>query len=270
MDAMERSEPPARPLLEVVGLDKAYGGVRALSNAELTVRAGEVVALCGDNGAGKSTLIKVLAGVTSPDSGEIFFEGQPVHIRRPSDAAHLGIQVVYQDLALCENLDVVENMFLGREVRAPFWRGFRIDRPQMQGQAGAALASLGSRIPRIDRPVFGLSGGQRQCTAVARAILGEPKLVILDEPTAALGVSQTEEVLRLIDSLRAQGRGVLIVSHALSEVLRIADRITVLRLGETVANKPRADWSEHTLVTAITGAAGSQPAPATTGNQVGM
>jgi D-xylose transport system ATP-binding protein len=245
----------SHPLLQAVGITKSYGAVSALRSAQLTVNGGEVVALCGDNGAGKSTLIKILAGVVMPDHGEVQFEGKVVQIRSPLDAARLGIQVVYQDLALCENLDVVENMFLGREVRAPFWRGFRLARPEMERDARAALHSLGARIPRIDHAVSRLSGGQRQCAAVARAILGASRVVILDEPTASLGITQTEEVLALIDRLRAQDKGVLIVSHALVQVLQIADRIVVLRLGETVADRKRAEWNEHSLVSAITGTA---------------
>jgi D-xylose transport system ATP-binding protein len=242
-------------VLAVTGIRKSYGPVAALRNAHLSVHAGEVVALAGDNGAGKSTLIKILSGITQPDEGRIVFEGRTVSIHRPDDAARLGVQTVYQDLALCDNLDVVENIFLGREQRQPFWHLFRLRRPRMERLALEALDSLGVRISHLNMPVAALSGGQRQCTAVCRAILGNPKVIILDEPTAALGVTQTREVLGLIDRLRGQGRGVIMVSHDLSEVLRIADRIVVLRLGETIADKKSAEWTEHGLVSAITGGA---------------
>lgn len=241
------------PLLEVNGLKKFYGPVRALEGASLSVTGGEVVALCGDNGAGKSTLIKILSGALSPDAGRILFHGEEVKITCPVDATKLGIQVVYQDLALCDNLDIVANMFLGSEKRGPAWRGFRLARPEMERAALATLESLGARPPAPTTSVSVLSGGQRQSAAVGRAILGTPRVVILDEPTAALGVTQTDGVLRCIDRLRAQGKAVLMVSHALPDVLTIADRIVVLRLGRTVADRERAAWTEHSLVAAITG-----------------
>ncbi|BCB74805.1 ATP-binding cassette domain-containing protein [Phytohabitans flavus] len=246
-------------LLEVRDVAKSYGAVTALKRASFSVRSGEVVALAGDNGAGKSTLIKILSGSISADSGEVRFAGEPVSIGSPNDAARLGIQTVYQDLALCDNLDVVDNIFLGREPRGPWWRGFRVRRPRMERLTADALASVGIRIQRVDVPMGHLSGGQRQCVAVCRAILGDPKVVILDEPTAALGVAQRREVLDLIVRLRDQGRGVILISHDLVDILKVADRIVVLRLGETVADKPGAEWTEHTLVSAITGAtAGEQ------------
>lgn len=213
-----------------------------------------MVALAGDNGAGKSTLIKILSGSVTADSGEIRFGGTPVTITSPNDATQLGIQTVYQDLALCDNLDVVDNIFLGREPRAPWWRGFRVRRPKMERLTARALESVGIRIQRVDVPMGYLSGGQRQCVAVCRAILGDPKVVILDEPTAALGVTQRREVLDLIIRLKEQGRGVVLISHDLGDVLRVADRVVVLRLGETVADKPVPEWTEHSLVSAITGA----------------
>lgn len=244
----------AEPLLEVKDIAKSYGAVTALKSASFHIRAGEVVAFAGDNGAGKSTLIKILSGSATPDNGEIWFEGKRVVIRNPNDAAHLGIKTVYQDLALCDNLDVVDNIFLGHVIRSPWWRGFRVQRPTMERVTSDALRSVRIRIERVDVPMAYLSGGQRQCVAVCRAILGDPKVVILDEPTAALGVTQKREVLELITRLKDQGRGVILVIHDLADVLRVADRIVVLRLGETVADMHRSEWTEHSLVSAITGA----------------
>jgi D-xylose transport system ATP-binding protein len=249
----------ASPLLQVRSVTKSYGAVTALRNAQLMVHRGEVVALTGDNGAGKSTLGKILSGIVAPDSGEIWFEGRRVAIRHPHDATALGIQTVYQDLALCDNLDVVENIFLGREARKPAWHAFRLARPAMERQARELLESVGARIADIDAPVSSLSGGQRQCAAVCRAILGDPKLVILDEPTAALGVAQKREVLDLVARLREQNRGVIVVSHDLVQMLKVADRVVVLRLGESVADRPAHEWTEHSLVSAITGAGFEDP-----------
>jgi D-xylose transport system ATP-binding protein len=241
-------------LLEIVGLSKSYGAVTALRNVQMQVRRGEVVALAGDNGAGKSTLIKILSGIVAPDGGEIIVEGRQVRLHQPSDATRLGIQTVYQDLALCANLDAVDNIFLGREERKSAWLGFRLKGSAMERTARGVLDSVGIKIKDINLPVATLSGGQQQAVAVCRAILGDPKLVILDEPTAALGVSQTQEVLHLIRRLRDQGRAVIVVSHALDEVLQVADRIVVLRLGETVADKDAKEWDEHSLILAIAGA----------------
>lgn len=243
-----------RALLEVVGISKSYGAVTALRSVSFSVRPGEVVALAGDNGAGKSTLIKILSGIISPDSGAILLDGNTVALRQPSDAVECGIQTVYQDLALCPNLDTVDNIFLGREDRRSAWLGFHLSRPKMERLALDMLNSVGVKLKNIRLPVSTLSGGQQQGVAVCRAILGDPKLVILDEPTAALGVSQTREVLELIGRLAAQGRGVLIVSHDLRQVLQVADRIVVLRQGQTVADKAGAVWTEHSLIAAIAGA----------------
>jgi D-xylose transport system ATP-binding protein len=243
------------PLLEVRALAKSYGAVTALRNANLRLEAGEVVALAGDNGAGKSTFIKILSGIVAPDTGEIRFMGNPVSFREPGDASRLGIQTVYQDLALCGNLNVVDNLFLGGERRTAWWLGYRLERPSMERRAREVLNSVGIRIERLDSLVASLSGGQRQCIAVSRAILGDPKIVILDEPTAALGVTQTHEVLELIRRLREQGRAVILISHDLPDVLTVADRIIVMRLGQTVADRPVSEWTEHSLVSAITGAA---------------
>ena len=252
------SNPPGSRLLEILGTAKSYGAVVALRNANLTLHRGEVVALVGDNGAGKSTLIKILSGSVSLDSGVIRFEGEPVEIRRPSDAANLGIQTVYQDLALCDNLDIIDNIFLGHEPRSGVLQGWRLKRPEMERVGREILDSMAIRIAHIGVPVGALSGGQRQCAAICRAILGNPKVIVLDEPTAALGVSQTLDVLTLIGRLKAQGRGVIVVSHKIPDLLRVADRIVVLRLGETIADRAAAEWTEHSLVSAITGATGHE------------
>jgi D-xylose transport system ATP-binding protein len=246
---------PSVALLEVRGMSKSYGAVSALRDVGFVVNAGEVVALAGDNGAGKSTVIKVLSGITPADAGDILLQGERTVLHQPGDAVRLGIQTVYQDLALCPNLDAVDNIFLGREMRKPSWQGYRLTRPAMERIAGEVLASVGIRLKGINLPVSTLSGGQQQAVAVCRAILGDPQLVILDEPTAALGVTQTREVLELIRRLRDQGRGVIVVSHDLDQVLEVADRIVVLRLGRTVADKEVGEWTEHSLITAIAGAA---------------
>lgn len=240
------------PLLSVSGASKRYGAVEALRDVDLTVDAGEVVALAGDNGAGKSTLVKAISGVGPPDQATIEFEGHEVSIRSPHDAAALGIAVVYQDLALCDNLDVVANMYLGAEARES---GLRfMDEIAMEGRATELLRSLSVRLPSVRAEVGTLSGGQRQSVAITRALLGEPKLVILDEPTAALGVAQTTQVLELVKRLRERGHGVLIISHNLADVFAVADRIVVLRLGRNAGEFP-ADPERHAdIVGAITGA----------------
>jgi D-xylose transport system ATP-binding protein len=240
------------PLLSVSGASKRYGAVEALRDVSLEVEAGEVVALAGDNGAGKSTLVKAISGVGPPDEATIEFEGVEVDIRSPHDAAALGIAVVYQDLALCDNLDVVANMYLGSEAREG---GLRfMDEIAMEGRATELLRSLSVRLPSVRAEVGTLSGGQRQSVAITRALLGEPKLVVLDEPTAALGVAQTAQVLELVKRLRERGLGVIIVSHNLADVFAVADRIVVLRLGRNAGEFP-ADASRHSdVVGAITGA----------------
>jgi D-xylose transport system ATP-binding protein len=235
--------------LAATGITKRYGPVHALDEVDLTVDAGEVVALVGDNGAGKSTLVKVVAGVVTPDTGSITFDGRPVRINRPHDAQALGISTVYQDLALCENLDVVGNLFLGAEERRwSLLRGIRMER-----KARDLLTSLDVRIPDISAPVATLSGGQRQSVAIMRALLGEPRLVILDEPTAALGVEQTAQVLELIKRLRERGLAVLVISHNLADVRAVSDRIVVLRLGRNAGDFRTADTSQEAIVAAITG-----------------
>jgi D-xylose transport system ATP-binding protein len=242
------------PLLEISGASKRFGAVEALRDVDLTVHHGEVVALAGDNGAGKSTLIKAISGVQPADEADIRFEGEPVHIRGPHDAPALGIAVVYQDLALCDNLDVVANLFLGSETLEG---GLRfMDETSMEEQATSLLRSLSVRLPSVRAEVGTLSGGQRQSVAISRALLGDPKLVILDEPTAALGVAQTQQVLELVLRLKERGLGVLLVSHNLADVFQVADRVVVLRLGRN-AGEFEADVSNHqAVVGAITGAVG--------------
>ena len=235
--------------LEVSGVSKRYGAVQALDGVDLSVEAGEVVALVGDNGAGKSTLVKVVSGVITPDSGTLEFEGRPVRINRPHDAQALGISTVYQDLALCENLDVVGNLFLGAEERRwSLLRGIRMER-----RARDLLTSLDVRIRDIAAPVAALSGGQRQSVAITRALLGDPRLVILDEPTAALGVEQTAQVLDLVKRLRDRGLAVMVISHNLADVRAVSDRIVVLRLGRNAGDFRTADTSQEAIVAAITG-----------------
>jgi D-xylose transport system ATP-binding protein len=224
--------------------------VQALTDVDLDVRAGEVMALVGDNGAGKSTLIKCIAGTHMPDGGQIFFEGEEVHIHGPRDAARLGIEVVYQDLALCDNLDVVQNMYLGREVRDFL---FRLKEPVMEQRTTETLKSLAvTTIRSIRQPVASLSGGQRQSVAVAKAVQWNSRLVILDEPTAALGVAQTRQVLELVKRLAEQGLSVVLISHNLHDIFEVATRITVLRLGRDVGIYERDKTTEQEIVHAIT------------------
>ncbi len=238
------------PLLEIRDLSKTFGSVQALTDVDFEVRAGEVMALVGDNGAGKSTLIKCVAGIHGYDSGEIFFEDEPVTIHGPKDAAKLGIEVVYQDLALCDNLDVVQNMFLGREIRD--WL-FRLKEPAMEQRTATTLKSLAvTTIRSIRQPVATLSGGQRQSVAVAKAVQWNSKLVILDEPTAALGVAQTRQVLELVQRLAEQGLAVVLISHNLHDIFEVATRITVLRLGRDVGVYERDKTSQQEVVHAIT------------------
>src|SRR3954463_4521235 len=220
---------PAKVTLELQGVHKSFGSVQALRGVDFEVRDGEVMALVGDNGAGKSTLIKCVAGIYSIDSGQVLFDGKPVSINGPKDAAKLGIEVVYQDLALCDNLDVVQNMFLGREERDSL---FRLREAPMEQRTTETLASLSvTTIRSVRQPVATLSGGQRQSVAVARAVMWNNRVVFLDEPTAALGVAQTRQVLDLVKRLGEQGLAVVLVSHNLSDVFEGADRITLLRPG---------------------------------------
>jgi D-xylose transport system ATP-binding protein len=237
------------PVLELRDISKSFGSVEALSDVDLEVHRGEVMALVGDNGAGKSTLIKCVAGTHAFDSGQILFEGKEVTIHGPKDAARLGIEVVYQDLALCDNLDVVQNMYLGREVN----RFQILNEAAMEHTTAATLKSLAvTTISSIRQPVATLSGGQRQSVAVAKAVQWNSKLVILDEPTAALGVAQTEQVLALVRRLGEQGLAVVIISHNLHDIFETADRITVLRLGRTVGVYERRTTTQQAVVEAIT------------------
>ncbi len=237
-------------LLELRGVDKSFGAVRALNGVDFHADAGQVMALVGDNGAGKSTLIKCVAGIYPIDGGQVLWDGNDVDIHGPKDAAALGIEVVYQDLALCDNLDVVENMFLGRETRSTLRR---LDESKMERETQDVLKDLSvTTIRSVRQTVAGLSGGQRQSVAVAKAVLWNSKLVILDEPTAALGVAQTRQVLDLVKRLGEQGLAVVLVSHNMSDVFEVADYITVLRLGQNVAEFKRSETSQREVVEAIT------------------
>jgi D-xylose transport system ATP-binding protein len=237
-------------LLECRGVSKRFGAVRALHRVDFEVRRGEVMALVGDNGAGKTTLIKGIAGIYPFDEGQVWFEGHYVNIHGPREAARLGIEIVYQDLALADNLDVVANMFLGREqTRA----GFVLDESAMEHAAEKTLGSLSvTTLRSVRQAVAGLSGGQRQSVAVAKAVMWNSKVVILDEPTAALGVAQTRQVLDLVRRLAEHDLGVVLVSHNLNEVFEVADRITVLRLGQRVAMHEKAETTQEEVVHAIT------------------
>jgi simple sugar transport system ATP-binding protein/D-xylose transport system ATP-binding protein len=247
---MSTSSSEAGTLLSLRGITKTFGAVAALTDVDLDVSAGEVVAVVGDNGAGKSTLVKVLSGVHTPDAGTIMFEDRVVTIPSPAAAQQLGIATVFQDLALCENLNVIENLFLGRELRA-----LRLDDVAMEVRSRELLDQLSAKIPTVRIPVAALSGGQRQTVAIARSLLGDPKVVILDEPTAALGVAQTAEVLNLIDRLRERGHGVIMISHNMADVLAVADRVAVLRLGRNNGVFDALETTSEEIVTAITGAA---------------
>jgi D-xylose transport system ATP-binding protein len=240
-------------VLALEGVTKSFGPVQALEGVDFDVRMGEVVALVGDNGAGKSTLVKIVAGIHPADSGRILFEGRPVTIAKPTDAEGLGIATVHQDLALCDNLDVVENLFLGREeIGSPILRS--LDETDMEHRSHDLLSNLAVTIPDVRAEVGTMSGGQRQQVAIARSLLGEAKVVILDEPTAALGVRQTAQVLELIKRLREQGHGVVVISHNLVDVFSVADRIFVLRLGHRAADLDRDKTTQEEVVAAITGA----------------
>ncbi|MDQ2630954.1 MAG: ATP-binding cassette domain-containing protein [Actinomycetota bacterium] len=243
------------PLLELDGVSKRFGPVQALDRVDFAVSAGEVVGLVGDNGAGKSTLVKAIAGINPPDSGTIRFEGREVRISKPQDATALGIATVYQDLALCDNLDVVANLFLGRErvSPGPGQVSRQLDEVKMEHETADLLSNLAVTIPSLRSEVGTLSGGQRQQVAVARSLLGEPKVVLLDEPTAALGVPQTKQVLELIRRLRERDLGVVVISHNLADVFAIADRVFVLRLGQAAGEFQAEEATEEHVVAAITG-----------------
>ncbi|WP_344388981.1 ATP-binding cassette domain-containing protein [Streptomyces vastus] len=240
----------ATPVLALRGVSKRFGAVQALTDVELEVHAGEVVALVGDNGAGKSTLVKTIAGVHPIDEGVIEWDGSSVQINKPHDAQNLGIATVYQDLALCDNIDVVGNLYLGRELKR---RGV-LDEVEMERRSRELLQTLSIRIPSVRIPIASLSGGQRQTVAIARSMLGEPKLVILDEPTAALGVEQTAQVLDLVERLRERGHAVLLISHNMADVKAVADKVAVLRLGRNNGVFEVKSTSQEEIISAITGA----------------
>jgi D-xylose transport system ATP-binding protein len=245
-----REAPSTSPILELRGVSKHFGAVQALFEVDFHVARGEVMALVGDNGAGKSTLIKCIAGIHPIDSGEVIFDGSPVNIHGPKDAAALGIEVVYQDLALADNLDVVQNMYLGREELGTLRR---LDETAMEKRASETLASLSvTTIRSVRQTVAGLSGGQRQSVAVAKAVMWNSRVVILDEPTAALGVAQTKQVLELVARLGEQGLAVVLISHNLHDIFQVADSITVLRLGQNVKEFKRRETNQQEVVEAIT------------------
>lgn len=239
-----------QPLVSMTGISKNFGAIRALTGVDLEVYPGEVVALVGDNGAGKSTLVKILAGVFKPDGGSISLSGTPVIISNTAEAYDLGIATVFQDLALCDNLDVVSNLWLGRELNV---RGV-LDHVGMETRSWALLRELSARIPSVRARVSTLSGGQRQTVAIARSLIGEPTIVILDEPTAALGVGAAAEVLNLIERLRERGLGVIVISHNIADVQAVSDRIVVLRLGRNNGHFHTDDVTNEIVISAITGA----------------
>ncbi|GAB2454765.1 ATP-binding cassette domain-containing protein [Streptosporangium sandarakinum] len=237
------------PVLELRGIDKSFGPVQVLHDVDFSVHPGEVTALVGDNGAGKSTLVKCIGGIHAVDSGEYLFDGKNVHINSPRDAAELGIEIVYQDLALCDNLDIVQNMFLGREHR----RGIVLDEDTMEEMAARTLESLSVRtVKSIRQHVSSLSGGQRQTVAIAKAVLWNSKVVILDEPTAALGVAQTAQVLELVRRLADQGLAVVLISHNMNDVFAVSDRIAALYLGRMAAQVRTSDGTHAQVVELIT------------------
>jgi ABC-type sugar transport system ATPase subunit len=247
---MTGSESGAEPLLRLRGVSKNFGPVQALHDVDLEIRTSEVTALIGDNGAGKSVMIKCIAGIHPPDRGQILWQGSPARIRTPREAAALGIETVYQDLALCNNLDIVQNMFLGRERVSG---GVFLDEEAMEKAAGETLSSLAvTTVRSIRQPVASLSGGQRQSVAIAKAVLWDAKLVIMDEPTAALGVAQTRMVLDLTRKLAEQGHAALIVSHNMNDVFEVADRIIVLYLGRVVALRPAKELDRQIAVDLMT------------------
>src|ERR1700736_2454896 len=244
-----KDSPATEPRFKARGVDKHFGPVQALTQVDLDLYAGQVTALCGDNGAGKSVLTKCIAGIYEIDHGQFFWEGRPVHIRSPRDAARLGIETVYQDLARADNLDIVQNMFLGRERM----RSGLLDEDSMERAAGETLASLRvTTVRSIRQPVASLSGGQRQSVAVAKAVMWNSKLVIMDEPTAALGVVQTRQVLDLMKRLRDRGLAVMMISHNLTDVFEVADRIAVLYLGRMVIQDKASAFDRQSVVEYMT------------------
>jgi D-xylose transport system ATP-binding protein len=256
MTATTGSANGGEPLLALHGVSKRFGAVHALDGVDFDVRAGEVVGLVGDNGAGKSTLVKVMSGIYLADEGDYRFDGERQHVRGPSDATALGVATVYQDLALCDNLDVVANLFVGREETSsgPARLLRALDEASMEQQAAELLQTLTVRLPSVRQEVGLLSGGQRQSVAIARSLIGEAKVVLLDEPTAALGVAQTAQVLALIKRLRERGLGVVVISHNLADVFEVVDRIVVLRLGRKAGVYEIGETSREEIVAVITGA----------------
>jgi ABC-type sugar transport system ATPase subunit len=247
-------------VLQALGIEKRFGAVAALAGASLELRQGEIMGLVGDNGAGKSTLIKTISGSISPDEGSLLVRGEPVHFRRPADALASGIETVYQDLSLVEPLSGTANIFLGRELlrSGVASRVLRlIDKQRMRTRVHEVLSDLGARIPSVDSPVLELSGGQRQSLAIARAVLFGRNIVILDEPTAALGVRETAHVLEIIGRLKSAGCSVVIVSHNIAQLMGCADRVTVLRLGHSVGVRTIADTTPEEIISMITGVSGN-------------
>jgi D-xylose transport system ATP-binding protein len=254
-DQVSGADSGSQPLLALKGFTKSFGPVEALKDVDLEVYGGEVVGLVGDNGAGKSTLIKAIAGVQPPDSGELRFQGRAVKVATPHAATALGIATVYQDLALAENLDVVANLFLGQELGNELPGVHVLDETAMEQKSVELLSSLGvTTLRSVRSEVASLSGGQRQAVAISRSLLGEPKLVLLDEPTAALGIVQTEQILKLIERLRDRGLGVIVISHNLANVFEVSDRVAVLRLGRMAATFKADDSSREEIVASMTGA----------------
>jgi D-xylose transport system ATP-binding protein len=256
----------SQPLLELRGINKSFGVVHVLHDVDFAVYPGQVTALVGDNGAGKSTLVKIIAGIYGRDTGDYYFDGQQVEVHSPRDVAALGIEVVYQDLALCDNLDIVQNMFLGREEL----KGGILNEPDMESRARETLSSLSVRtVNSVRQTVSSLSGGQRQTVAIAKAVLWNSKIVLLDEPTAALGVAQTRQVLDLVRRLADRGLGVVLISHNMTDVFEVADRITALYLGRVAADVPAKDLNHSQVVELITagrsGDLGMTENPATAG-----
>lgn len=245
------AEPPS---LTLTAVSKHFGGVHALDDINLELRAGEITALVGDNGAGKSTLTKVISGIYAPDAGTIVRGGEQMKFTGPKDANAAGIQTVYQDLALCDNLDTVQNLFLGRELGGSPGSLFRLSIEEMESRAREALSSLGVKIKDLRLPIAQLSGGQRQGIAICRSVLTLPDIVLLDEPTAALGVTQKQQVRALLERLREQNLAVMVISHDMGDVQYLADRIEVLRLGRKVASFRRGEYTTSDVVHAITGA----------------
>ena len=252
------------PIVEMRGISKFYGGHTALNAVDLRIEAGQVLALLGDNGAGKSTLMKILSGVQALDEGEILIDGRPVHIGSPAQAKHLGIETVYQDLALCDNLDIPSNIFLGRELKRHHAGGLiqTFDRARMAEETRRLLSDLRINIGSITAPVRNLSGGQRQTVTIARSVYARARLIIMDEPTAALGIIQTGQVLSLIEQLRDAGQAIVLISHNMEDVLRVADRIVVLKTGRMVADRAKTDVDREQIVQMIITGQVQAPSPA--------